>query len=165
MLKKRLFISYTVLISLFMIVVLTAVNRAVSGTIDTQMESVTREAVEVGVRDINSLFSDMFSETLNLCVDRQLQAALTDFADGGGEAASRAVREEGERAISGLRRKLTVEKVGLYPCGTGSFTGMRPDIPAAARPAGKQSADSWQPRIWPGRSGFGKPGPREESLC
>ena len=47
MLKKRLFISYTVLISLFMIVVLTAVNRAVSGTIDTQMESVTREAVEV----------------------------------------------------------------------------------------------------------------------
>lgn len=40
MLKKRLFISYTVLISLFMIVVLTAVNRAVSGTIDTQMESV-----------------------------------------------------------------------------------------------------------------------------
>ena len=85
MLKKRLFISYTVLISLFMIVVLTAVNRAVSGTIDTQMESVTREAVEVGVRDINSLFSDMFSETLNLCVDRQLQAALTDFADGGGE--------------------------------------------------------------------------------
>ncbi|WP_024734960.1 hypothetical protein [Enterocloster asparagiformis] len=121
MLKKRLFISYTVLISLFMIVVLTAVNRAVSGTIDTQMESVTREAVEVGVRDINSLFSDMFSETLNLCVDRQLQAALTDFADGGGEAAGRAVREEGERAISGLRRKLTVEKVGLYPVRDGEL--------------------------------------------
>ena len=121
MLKKRLFISYTVLISLFMIVVLTAVNRAVSGTIDTQMESVTREAVEVGVRDINSLFSDMFSETLNLCVDRQLQAALTDFADGGGEAAGRAVREEGERAISGLRRKLTVEKVRLYPVQDGEL--------------------------------------------
>ena len=122
MLKKRLFISYTVLISLFMIVVLTAVNRAVSGTIDTQMESVTREAVEVGVRDINSLFSDMFSETLNLCVDRQLQAALTDFADQGGETAGRAVREQGERAISGLRRKLTVEKVRLYPVRNGDST-------------------------------------------
>jgi len=138
MLKKRLFISYTVLISLFMIVVLTAVNRAVSGTIDTQMESVTREAVEVGVRDINSLFSDMFSETLNLCVDRQLQAALTDFADGGGEAASRAVREEGERAISGLRRKLTVEKVGLYPVRDGELYRDEAGYPGGG-PAGREA--------------------------
>ena len=138
MLKKRLFISYTVLISLFMIVVLTAVNRAVSGTIDTQMESVTREAVEVGVRDINSLFSDMFSETLNLCVDRQLQAALTDFADGGGEAASRAVREEGERAISGLRRKLTVEKVGLYPGRDGELYRDEAGYPGGG-PAGREA--------------------------
>lgn len=137
MLKKRLFISYTVLISLFMIVVLTAVNRAVSGTIDTQMESVTREAVEVGVRDINSLFSDMFSETLNLCVDRQLQAALTDFADGGGEAAGRAVREEGERAISGLRRKLTVEKVGLYPVRDGELYRDEAGYPGG--PAGREA--------------------------
>ena len=138
MLKKRLFISYTVLISLFMIVVLTAVNRAVSGTIDTQMESVTREAVEVGVRDINSLFSDMFSETLNLCVDRQLQAALTDFADGGGEAASRAVREEGERAISGLRRKLTVEKGGLYPVRDGELYRDEAGYPGGG-PAGREA--------------------------
>ena len=138
MLKKRLFISYTVLISLFMIVVLTAVNRAVSGTIDTQMESVTREAVEVGVRDINSLFSDMFSETLNLCVDRQLQAALTDFADGGGEAASRAVREEGERAISGLRRKLTVEKVGLDPVRDGELYRDEAGYPGGG-PAGREA--------------------------
>ncbi len=117
MLKKRLFISYTVLISLFMIVVLTAVNRAVSDTIDTQMESVTREAVEVGVKNINSLFGDIFSETLNFCIDRQLQEALGGFADetGSRAAAGRAVRAEGERAISGLRRKLTVENVGLYP--------------------------------------------------
>ena len=134
MLKKRLFISYTVLISLFMIVVLTAVNRAVSGTIDTQMESVTREAVEVGVRDINSLFSDMFSETLNLCVDRQLQAALTDFADQGGEAAGRAVREQGERAISGLRRKLTVEKVRLYPVRNGEFYRDEAEYPSGGSP-------------------------------
>ncbi len=134
MLKKRLFISYTVLISLFMIVVLTAVNRAVSGTIDTQMESVTREAVEVGVRDINSLFSDMFSETLNLCVDRQLQAALTDFADQGGEAAGRAVREQGERAISGLRRKLTVEKVRLYPVRNGEFYRDEAEYPDGGSP-------------------------------
>lgn len=138
MLKKRLFISYTVLISLFMIVVLTAVNRAVSGTIDTQMESVTREAVEVGVRDINSLFSDMFSETLNLCVDRQLQAALTDFADGGGEAAGRAVREEGARAISGLRRKLTVEKVGLYPVRDGELYRDEAGYPGGG-PAGREA--------------------------
>ena len=57
------------------------------------------------------------------------------------------------------RTALAVLRVALYEI------LYMPDIPAAARPAGKQSADSWQPRIWPGRSGFGKPGPREESLC
>ena len=76
----------------------------------------------------------MFSETLNLCVDRQLQAALTDFADQGGEAAGRAVREQGERAISGLRRKLTVEKVRLYPVRNGEFYRDEAEYPSGGSP-------------------------------
>lgn len=79
MLKKKLMLTYSVLIILVVVILGITTTRITTTSIDSQMKEIYAQEFNIGLRELENKFSKYKSQALNICIDTNLQIKLRNI--------------------------------------------------------------------------------------